>query len=158
MTDIITQLRLLSTAPEDEKAFNAWLEHQDAFRFLKENAKQDDCSMCSFTRWAFRMSRVDPPDVDDLLSWNFNAHDDSWGASYSFNPPEVTIEPPLSHTSSKTLDGGTKFVFPRSFDGLFGGETLLRGSPRVRARSRASFRAGAKGLLPPSTSAVMSKT
>jgi len=117
MTDIITQLRLLSTAPEDEKVFNAWLEHQDAFRFLKENAKQDELVVYASLQHVFihavgvPMSRVDPPDVDDLLSWNFNAHDDSWGASYSFDPPDVTIEPPLSHTSSKTLDGGTKFVF-----------------------------------------------
>lgn len=126
MTDIIAQLRLLSTAPEDEKAFNTWLEHQDAVRFLKENAKQDELVVYASLQHVFihavgvPASRVDPPDVDDLLSWNFNAHDDSWGASYSFNPPEVTIEPPLSHTSSKTLDGGTKFVFPRSFDGLLG--------------------------------------
>ena len=58
----------------------------------------------------------------------FNAHDDSWGASYSFNPPEVTVEPPLSHASSKTLDGGTKFVFPRSFEGLLGAVLSWSGS------------------------------
>lgn len=102
MTDIIAQLRLLSTAPEDEKAFNAWLEHHDAFRFLKENGKQDELVVYASLQHVFIHAvgvpalRVDTPDVDDLLSWNFNAHDDSWGASYSFNPPQVTIEPPLS--------------------------------------------------------------
>ena len=126
MADILSQLRLLSTAPDDEKAFNTWLEHQDAFEFLKANAKQDELVVYASLQHVFihavgvPASRVASPDVDDLLAWNFNAHDDSWGASYSFNPPEVTIEPPLSNTSSKTLDGGTKFVFPRVFEGLLG--------------------------------------
>jgi hypothetical protein len=126
MADIIQRLAALSDVPNDDAGFDTWLTCQDALALLKQNVQEQELVMYASFQHVFihtvgvPASRLDPVDVDDLLEWNFNAHDDSWGASYSFNPPEVTVEPPLSSTSSKTLDRGTKFIFPRSFDGLLG--------------------------------------
>jgi hypothetical protein len=64
--------------------------------------------------------RVARPDVSDLLGWNFNAHDNSWSAVFGFHPPRVRVDPPLTHTSTVSLERGTKLIYPRSFDGFIG--------------------------------------
>jgi len=127
MKDIVQQLCALSSpAPHNGGSFNNWLEHEDALQFLKENAKQEELVMYAGLRNVFihavaiPSGRVNPPDVADLMSWDFNAHGGVAGVSYCFNPPDVRIERSLSHTSTKTFDGGTKFIFPRSFEGLLG--------------------------------------
>ena len=123
MTDIVEQLRQLSTAPSDDEAFRTWIEQRDALEFLRANARQAELVVYASFRHAFihavsvRSSRVDSPDVEDLLKWNFGA-DSSWGISSGGS--DATLEPPLSSTGSKTLDGGDKLVFPRSFEGLIG--------------------------------------
>lgn len=126
MMGIVQELLALSTPPDDEGSLDAWLEAEDVVRFLKENAKQDELVVYAGLQYVYihavavPTSRVNPPDVDDLLSWNFNAHGGVAGISCSVNPPEVKVVGSLSDTSTKTFDGGTQLIFPRSFDGLLG--------------------------------------
>ena len=128
MPTIIEALLSLATAPANSEAFGAWIEQQDTVAFLRANAQDDELVVYASLPHVYihavsiPASRVEPPDVDDLLSWNFGAYD-SWSTSLQFRPPAISIEPPLSHTSSKTMDGGEKLIFPRTFQGLIGDKT-----------------------------------
>ena len=73
MADIIKRIAALSEVPVEERAFTAWLDPQDALAFLKQNANDDELMMYVSLQHAFihtvgvPASRVDLPDVDDLL-------------------------------------------------------------------------------------------
>ena len=126
MADIVEQLAAIVAEPSDEDAFKAWIEQRDALGFMKANAEADELVIYASFRHAFihavaiPADRLERPDADDLLEWNCNAYS-SWGIDYDPREPEqATIGLPLSDTGSKTLDGGTKLIFPRSFEGLVG--------------------------------------
>ena len=59
---------------------------------------------------------VSPPDIPDLLSWNYCNPCSSWGVVSSAS--EARIESPLHGSESTTLESGEQLVFARSFDGV----------------------------------------
>src|SRR5947208_12911846 len=103
MTEVLAQLREMSTTPSEAKAFAAWLELSDATGFLKDNALQDEFVVYAGLTHVFihavlvPAARVTPPNVDDLLSWSFGATS-SWGISQTFTPDSIFLSPPLDHT------------------------------------------------------------
>lgn len=124
--DVTKVLARISTAPGEEAAFDRWLQMEDAVRFLKENAQQDDFVVYAGIRSTFihaiviPESSIDPPNIDDLMSWNFNASS-SWSIVFGFSGcPAVSIVPPLDHTGSTTLNKGEQLVFARHFEGRIG--------------------------------------
>ena len=126
MADVITVLQELSIAPAKDKAFNAWLEFKDTVALLKANARQNEFVVYAGMQHAFMhaltvpASSVDPPDVEDLMSWSCDPSS-SWGICTTYSkPPSISIAPPLDHTGSKTLDQGEQLVFSRQFEGRVG--------------------------------------
>lgn len=125
MATLIEEIRALSISPRDQEQFNAWLDPGDALQFLEQNTRQNEFVVYANFPHVFMhavavpAARVRTPDIDDLLSWNFDATGTS-GITYSFNPDDIRIDGPLTHTFSQSLDGATKLVFPRSFEARLG--------------------------------------
>jgi hypothetical protein len=126
MADAIDRLNEISEPPSQPEAFNTWLEIGNALDFLSDNARQDEFIVYASDRSSFihtilaPASALNPPDIDDLMSWSCNPTS-SWGISVQFSEPRsVWISPPLDHTGSKTLNQGEQLVFLRDFDGRSG--------------------------------------
>jgi hypothetical protein len=126
MQDAITRLRQISVAPSEKSAFDTWLEMKDALAFLADNAQENEFVVYATVGHTYMHAIVvpatllNPPDNNDLMSWNCNASS-SWGFSWTMtDPPIVSISPPLDATGSKTLDRGEQLVFARSFEGRVG--------------------------------------
>ena len=126
MTRLAEILTAMSTAPTEEVAFNAWLELADAVCFLEENARHSEFVAYLSMPFGFintvsaPVASLSPPDVDDLMAWNFNPRG-SWGIEYcSSEPSSVRISQPLECTGTKTLESGEQLVFARHFDGRLG--------------------------------------
>lgn len=123
MTTAIKALTEISTPPIPQHIFDKWLDMTDAIDFLETNVQQDEVVVYAVLQHAFLhtvlvpTSLLDPPNIDDLLSWNCNAYG-SWGIEIRYStPPSVYISSPLSGTGSNTLDSGEQLVFARSFEG-----------------------------------------
>lgn len=121
MNKTIENLRRLSVAPSDNgEAYNVWLEQADAFSFLVGNLNDDDIVVYAGLPYTFihavlvPKAAIDPLDIDDLLSWNFNPYS-SWGVVSSNS--NVSIEHPLAG-EGKVLSQGEQIVFARSFEGV----------------------------------------
>ena len=131
MSGVLNRLCELAIAPSQKEAFDSWLKAEDAIAFLTDNAQQDEFVVYASIEHTFihmifvPASLTNPPDIDDLLSWDFNATS-SWGISYTFSePPEVSISPPLDNTRSKTLHQGEQLVFARFFEGRMGNKNYF---------------------------------
>ena len=131
MNDPVKRLTQISTTPSDREAFNAWLQGQDAIDFLIDNAREDEFVVYAGIGSTFMhgivvpAALVNPPDLQDLLSWSCDPWS-SWGTCCSYSDkPEVSISPPLDHTRSKTLDRGEQLVFGRSFAGRLGDKSYF---------------------------------
>ena len=125
---IIQSLKNISEAPVEPSAFEDWLKAEDALAFLRENANQDEIVVYASPGHTFihavlvPTKNVTPPDIDDLLAWNFNAYG-SWGVSYSFtNRSSIEVVGPFDRGDGRTYAGGQKLIFPRSFEGRVGRE------------------------------------
>jgi hypothetical protein len=123
MSDIAASLTKSSIPPAAEEAYCIWLEQKDALALLEANLGQDDFVVYASLGHSFMHavlvpnSLLNPPNVQDLLAWNFTAHT-SWGIWHDFaDPPSIGMSPPLDHTGSKGIDHGEQLVFARSFDG-----------------------------------------
>jgi len=127
MADIIVdRLKQMAEWPSQAESFNAWLEMGSALDLLRDNAQQHEFVVYASDRFTFihailaPASLLNPPDIEDLMSWNCNPTT-SWGVTVQFSEPRsVWISPPLEHTGSKTLDQGEQLVFSRDFDGRSG--------------------------------------
>jgi hypothetical protein len=126
MTNLTDELRRLSTPPENQEDFNAWLEFSDAFKFLRANLNEAEFVVYAGLAHTFihaiavPASLLAPPNVEDLMAWNCNATS-SWGISQTYSDtPTVTISSPLEDTGSKTLNEGEQLVFARHFYGHMG--------------------------------------
>lgn len=126
MAKTLEQLLAISHPPLKEGDFNTWLELADAFAFLKSNLTDEDFIVYAGMSHTFihaipvPASLLDPPDIEDLMSWDCNASS-SWGiGTVSADPPIVTISSPLEDTRSKTLNEGEQLVFARHFYGHMG--------------------------------------
>jgi hypothetical protein len=126
MNGLLDILKRISAPPSEEQAFNAWIEAMDAPAFLRSNAQSGDLLMHATSQHTYMhavlvpSSRVDPPNIDDLLSWDCNA-DSSWGITVSpSKSPAVYISAPLDAASTETLHGAEQLVFSRHFEGRLG--------------------------------------
>ena len=121
MNKTIERLLGLSTVPEDDEAFQSWLEQADALSFLRDNASANDAVVYAGLPHTFihavlvPEAALSPPDIPDLMSWNCNPYS-SWGVVSSAS--DVRIESPLYGSGSTTLASGEQLVFARSFEGV----------------------------------------
>jgi hypothetical protein len=116
----------MSDAPSEDEAYDAWLAMGNALTFLRDNALRDDFVVYASDRSSFihaalvPRAAVNPPDVDDLMSWQCSPTS-SWGITVQFSEPRsVWLTPPLEDSGSAALDQGEQLVFSRSFDGRTG--------------------------------------
>ncbi|MBZ5653899.1 MAG: hypothetical protein LAO56_01335 [Acidobacteriia bacterium] len=128
MTDVVSTLEHIARPPSEKASFDAWLEMADALAFLKGNVQDDEFVVYATMQHTYihavlvPVSAVDPPNIEDLLSWNCGA-DSGWGVVFASLPqPSVSISPPLNGTGSSTLDKGEQLVFARRFEGRLGEE------------------------------------
>lgn len=128
MIDVPALVNSLSTAPEGKEEFDKWIELGDAVPFLRGNAQREEIIVHLSANAAFMHAvvvpkrNVDPPNVEDLLSWNLELRS-SWGISVSYSRSSaegIWIEEPLGDTNCKSFRGGEKLVFGRAFDGRQG--------------------------------------
>ena len=126
LPNIRTSLVELSRVPDTDRA--TWLDNAtESIQFLKKNLLNDEEILIygsgpHFLTHAVLVpnSAITPPDHSDLS----NSHimpDDSWCIQRSYGGGEghrVYLEPPLSHPGCKSLVGGEKMVFIRSFEGM----------------------------------------
>jgi hypothetical protein len=79
MADILPQLLAMSTAPKEPAVFAAWLKLDDAVRFLEGNVQDEDFVVYAGSPHCFMHAVLVPsalvakPDINDLMSWSFNA-------------------------------------------------------------------------------------
>lgn len=126
MKRIISALCALNTVPTDENAFANWLELGDAIEFLNENAEAEEFVLFAQAPHVFIYAvlvpepLLNPPDVEDLMSWDCHPSQ-SWTTATTFSePPTISIEGPLAYDRSKTMAQGEQLVFSRDFDGRTG--------------------------------------
>ncbi len=126
MSGLVNAVNRISTPPLDEQTFNKWLEAEDALAFLKTHAESDGFVMHAISQHTYihgmlvPTSRVNPPNGEDLMSWNCGA-ESSWGICTTFSdPPIVSIVPPLDHPGSETLHHAEQIVIARHFEGRLG--------------------------------------
>ena len=87
-------------------------------RFMQESVDDDEIILYASMRGVMIHSvlvpreSVDPLDSEDLREWGCGPFD-CWSMG-----SDGSIEPPLSHSSSKTLAQGEQLIFRRSFDGF----------------------------------------
>lgn len=115
-----------ATAPLPEgQALDEWVQLTDVASLLRADVTLEQFVLYTTVSGSFihavliPTKAVSPPDYEDLMRWSTNPYS-SWGKCYSFDPPEVWIEPPLAGSSSKTFQGGEQLVFARDSDGLTG--------------------------------------
>ena len=119
-------LSRISEPPSRKEDFDTWLNMGSALAFMCDNVKDSEFVVYASNRSVFihailaPTARLNPPDVDDLMSWSCNASS-SWGIGVQYSEPRaVWISAPLNHTGSRTLNGAEQLVFSRDFDGRTG--------------------------------------
>lgn len=123
MSKVVEQLCAISSPPADDEAFNTWLDAEDALAFLKANVRDGEFVVYATPGQTFIHAvlvpavQVTPPDVDDLLSWNFTAYG-SWGITHD-SDSNVWLSHPFEN-DGKTFNAGQRLVFVRSFEGRVG--------------------------------------
>ena len=109
--------------PSENAAFNTWVALDDAIGLLRADLEEDDLVLYCSTGDSFLhgvvvpTELVTPPNPTDLMHWNGNPYQ-QWGLVYSFDPPDVSIRPPLANSQSATLAGGEQLLFARAFEGV----------------------------------------
>jgi hypothetical protein len=126
MINVIAVLKQMSVPPLDGVSFQSWLDQDDAVAFLQRNTVDDEfvlyANMPSIYMHAVLVPSisVERPNVEDLMSWHFDAYS-SWGVmSSASSSREIEITPPLDHTGSVTFDRGEQLIFARNFEGRVG--------------------------------------
>jgi hypothetical protein len=128
MADVIELVNRLSTAPENQGDFDTWIELKDAVSFLRGNAKREEIIVNLSANSAFMQvvavpkSNVNPPDSEDLMSWNLDSRS-TWGIDVLYSrdaTKSICIAEPMSSTGCKSFRNGEKLVFSRHFDGRQG--------------------------------------
>lgn len=127
MRNVYDRLYHISVRPADNEMFDAWLTGEQGLTFLRENVREREFVVYAGLGGHTFMHAVlapaaglVPPDIDDLLSWNFNLSS-SWSTVYGASIPDrVSVLPLLHDTGSKSLEGGEQLVFYRSFEGYVG--------------------------------------
>lgn len=117
--------RAIAWTPEADKV--AWLlGAEDAVEFLKDNAGRDELVIYASADAVLihgvlvPTAQVTPADQADLLR-SYVMPDDSWCIQKSWGGGQrhrIYLEPPLTHPGCKSLVGGEKLIFRRSFSGV----------------------------------------
>jgi hypothetical protein len=110
---LIETINRISTPPADGVAFDEWLEATDGIDLLKENIQGDEFLFYATPGGTFIHSvlvpaaNVNPPDIEDLTRWSFNAYG-TWGVSYSLtDSPRVWLDAPFKHSGTKSFERGS---------------------------------------------------
>ena len=131
--DICRRLLGLLTIPsKDSSNYDSWFEQTDFIDFLEGNANNEDKIVVYASSSCYPSagpasdlliysilvpkSAVNPPDVDDLLTWNFLVRNTAW--SVREDGQKAWLEPSLSNLGSKSLAQGEHLVFNRSLKGV----------------------------------------
>lgn len=132
----IAALKAISLAPASDE--EAWLvSAEDSVTFLKESAQSEEVVIYASSRATLihgvlaPLKQVTPVDKEDLSN-AFVQTNESWAIQKSYGGGEghrVYLEPPLQH--GKSLAGGEKLVFRRSFDGVQKGESPIELSQKL---------------------------
>ena len=124
-------LGLLSVSFGDGSYNDSWFEETDFMKFLERNSSEDkivvytSVSCYPPSRPASSLliysilvpkNTVSPPDVEDLLTWDFLVRRTAW--SVKEDGEKAWLEPSLSRLGSRSLAQGENLVFNRSFDGV----------------------------------------
>jgi hypothetical protein len=95
----------------------------DGIDFLKGNIQDDEFVLYATPGGTFIHSilvpaaNVNPPDVEDLMAWSFNAYG-TWGVSYTLaDSPRIWLDAPFKNSGTKSFEGGSRLIFPRDFEG-----------------------------------------
>ena len=130
--------REIARAPEIGKT--EWLlRAEDSIAFLKSNAHRDEIVIYASADAVLihgvlaRTEKVTPADQADLLNVNVML-DDSWCIQRAWGGGEghrIYLEPPLSDPGCKSLVGGEKLIFRRSFTGVAEGPAPLEVSQKL---------------------------
>lgn len=133
----IAALTAISHVPASEEA--AWLVGaEDSVAFLKENAQSEEVVIYAIGPTALihgvlaPVEQVTPADQADLMH-AFVQTDESWAIQKSYGGGEghrVYLEAPLS-SEGKSLKGGEKLVFRRSFTGVQKGDSTIELSQKL---------------------------
>jgi hypothetical protein len=126
ISSLKSALRDLAHIPDTDRP--VWLESARAsVDFLKKNLLNDDEILLYASGphfWVHSVlapnAAVSPPDHGDLSN-AYLTSDDSWRIQRSYGGGEghrVYLEPPLSHPGCKSLIGGERLFFIRSFEGM----------------------------------------
>ena len=120
----IAALKALAQAPADKAA--SWIVGaEESVEFLKANTQSEEIVIYASGPAILihgvlaPAQQVTPADQEDLMR-GFVQTDESWVIQKSYGGGEghrVYLEPPLRH-ESKSLSGGEKLIFRRSFDGV----------------------------------------
>lgn len=132
----IAALKAISQAPATGEA--EWLiAAEDSVAFLKENAQSEEVVIYASGPATLvhavlaPLKQVTPANHEDLMH-AFVQTDESWAIQKSYGGGEghrVYLDLPLR--SGKSLAGGEKLIFRRSFDGVQNGETPVELSQKL---------------------------
>ncbi|MCL4822630.1 MAG: hypothetical protein KJZ57_00305 [Anaerolineales bacterium] len=132
----IAALKAISQAPATGEA--EWLiAAEDSVAFLKENVQSEEIVIYASAPATLihavlaPRKQVTPADQKDLMD-DFMQTDESWAIQKSYGGGEghrVYLEAPLR--SGKSLAGGEKLLFRRSFDGVQKGESSIELSQKL---------------------------
>lgn len=112
--------------PDDPIPLDWLLEAEGAISFLQDNARRDEIVIYASAGAVYihgvlaPTAQVSPADQDDLLN-AYVAPEDSWCIQKAWGGGEghsIYLEPPMSHPGAKSLAGGEKLIFRRSFHGV----------------------------------------
>lgn len=111
----------LAKEPEQEGAFNAWVQQGDVIPFIEKEIEDENIIIYASLPHIF-IHAVLIPDVklnnstvNDLLKWSHNPFS-TWGIACSSD--DAWIEGPLARAGSKMLSEGEQILFGRSFEGV----------------------------------------
>ncbi|WP_204324499.1 hypothetical protein [Stenotrophomonas maltophilia] len=132
------EFRAMAWAAEPDKA--AWLlDAEGAIEFLKNNATCEELVIYASAGAVLihgvlaPTAQVTPADQTDLLGAHVMS-DDSWCIQKSWGGGQghrIYLEPPLTHPGCKSLVGGEKLIFRRSFTGVDTGPAPIELSQKL---------------------------
>ncbi|WP_306597711.1 hypothetical protein [Geothrix sp. 21YS21S-2] len=130
--------RKIARAPGTGKT--EWLlRAEDSIAFLKGNAHRDEIVIYATSDAVLihgvlaRTEKVTPADQADLLN-AYVLPDESWCIQRAWGGGKghrIYLEPPLSNSGCKTLKGGEKLIFRRSFTGVTEGPAPVEVSQKL---------------------------
>ncbi len=122
-SQIYTYLQDKQTIPEiQSSAYERWIDFSDDLEFLVHSSIDDipvyinKGHYCLYSVLVPRQ-KLRGNYIPNLMKWNMSVSS-GWGYSYGYDPRmkqyDISLSPPLEHTSSSILDEGEAIVFVRS--------------------------------------------